>query len=299
MRRLAFVILALLAFLTLPLAATEAPSDRRCSKDGGICIRAESYVADVCRVIEEQAALNALDPNFLARLLWKESLFKYDAISHAGAQGIAQFMPGTARIVGLEDPFNPAQAIPKSARYLSQLTREFGNIGMAAVAYNGGEDRAARYIRDGGQLPSETLEYVHAITGHPAKTWRIGVPDALDMRLDATQAFYEACTTLAAARQIAHFKTPDYRGTAAVPVSPWGAIVASHASRAVTQRKYSRARAGNAALRARSVSYVRRSLPGMAGRLYTAQVGFGSRSGAQSFCAKVRAGGSSCIVLRN
>ena len=93
----------------------EAPDDRRCASDG-TCIRLASYVADVCGVIETAARRNRLDPSFFARLIWKESLFDAAAVSPAGAQGIAQFMPGTAELRGLADPFNPAEALLASAR---------------------------------------------------------------------------------------------------------------------------------------------------------------------------------------
>jgi hypothetical protein len=134
-------------------------------------------------------AHHKLDPHFFARLLWKESLFEPGAISPVGAQGIAQFMPGTAAMVGLDDPFNPAKAIEASARYLKQLSDGFGNLGLAAVAYNGGENRAARFKAQGGNLPWETQDYVQAITGKDAWVWRDNPPEALDIRLDKERSF--------------------------------------------------------------------------------------------------------------
>ena len=80
-----------------------------------------AFVADVCRRIEAAAKERDLPPGFLARLIWKESRFDPDAVSPKGASGIAQFMPGTAALRGLEDPFDPRTAIPASAHYLSDL----------------------------------------------------------------------------------------------------------------------------------------------------------------------------------
>ena len=149
MRPLVLVLLAALA--AFPASGYEAvdathgePAPRksdkiRCTDDGVTCISVVNYVPDVCSAIERAAGRHRLDPHFFARLLWKESLFEPGAISPVGAQGIAQFMPGTAVMVGLDDPFNPAKAIEVSARYLRKLTDDFGNIGLAAVAYNGGE----------------------------------------------------------------------------------------------------------------------------------------------------------------
>src|SRR5690606_41926809 len=61
-----------------------------------------------------------------------------NAVSYKGAQGIAQFMPGTAEERGLADPFEPKSAIGHSASLLTDLRREFGNFGLAAAAYNAG-----------------------------------------------------------------------------------------------------------------------------------------------------------------
>jgi soluble lytic murein transglycosylase-like protein len=71
-------------------------------------------------------------------LIWQESSFKIGVIRGAGARGVAQFMRGTAAERGLADPFDPEQAIPKVAELLHDLVSRFGNLGLAAVAYNGG-----------------------------------------------------------------------------------------------------------------------------------------------------------------
>ena len=164
-----------------------------------------SYIADVCRLIETAARRERLDPSFFARLIWKESLFDASAVSPAGAQGIAQFMPGTAELRGLEDPFNPAEALTASARYLADLASDFGNIGLAAVAYNGGEARAALFVAAKGALPAETRAYVQAITGHSADAWRDAPPDKLDLALPGEAGFQAACIAQAETRKLREF----------------------------------------------------------------------------------------------
>ena len=72
-------------------------------------------------------------------MIWQESRFQPDAVgpvtrSGARAQGIAQFMPGTASERRLLDPFDPVQALPKSAEFLDELRNQFGNLGLAAAA---------------------------------------------------------------------------------------------------------------------------------------------------------------------
>jgi hypothetical protein len=93
-------------------------------------------------------------------------------VSPKGAQGIAQFMPGTAALRKLSDPFDPARAIPASAHYLSDLSGMFGSLGLAAAAYNAGEQRVADWLSGAGQLPAETKNYVMFITGRSAEEWK-------------------------------------------------------------------------------------------------------------------------------
>ena len=77
------------------------------------CIRPEHFAYDLCQQIENTSRNNGIDPAFFARLLWQESRFDPNALSHAGAQGIAQFMPQTAKLRGLPDSYNPAQAVER------------------------------------------------------------------------------------------------------------------------------------------------------------------------------------------
>jgi soluble lytic murein transglycosylase-like protein len=92
----------------------------------------------ICHALAGAAAANDLPVEFFTRLIWQESRFNPEAVSRAGAQGVAQFMPGTARLRGLENPFDPLEAIAKSAQLLRDLHWEFGNLGLAAAAYNAG-----------------------------------------------------------------------------------------------------------------------------------------------------------------
>lgn len=301
-----FLIPFLIAMTAFPALARDADSqaapaaavedkERRCTADGRHCITLSAYIPDVCRVIERTATENQLDPHFFARLLWKESLFEPGAISPVGAQGIAQFMPGTADLVGLDDPFNPAKAIDASARYLKKLSDGFGNVGLAAVAYNGGENRAARYKAEGGRLPWETQDYVQAITGITADIWRDDPPstDKLDLRLDKDTPFLQACTTLAANRRIREFATPEHAW-------PWGVIVASHPNRSGATQQVNRLnRQLRPILGGKRVSYVQRRLTGSPRRVFTAQIGYSSKSEASSFCTRLRSLGGRCLVLKN
>jgi hypothetical protein len=133
----------------------------------------------VCEKLANAASESGLPILFFVRLIWQESGFDPFAISHAGAQGVAQFMPRVAAEMGLADPFDPAQALPKSAQFLRSLRDQFGNLGLAAAAYNAGAKRVQDWLDKGRRLPKETRDYVRNITGHAAELWKDKQPQAL------------------------------------------------------------------------------------------------------------------------
>jgi len=140
----------------------------------------------VCYLMREVAIENELPEPLFTRLIWQESKFKPNVVSHVGARGIAQFMPATAAERGLEDPFDPIQALPASGAFLRDLVEQFGNFGLAAAAYNGGPGRVGRWLKGEGGLPEETRNYVIQITGRTAEHWRNIAdaephPEALDV----------------------------------------------------------------------------------------------------------------------
>ena len=128
---------------------------------------------EICDTLAKAAQSNALPIAYFIRLLFQESAFDAGSVSSAGAQGIAQFMPETAATEGLQNPFDPLQAIPASARLLRKLFDRFGNLGLAAAAYNAGPKRIQDWLAKKGELPQETEGYVKIVTGRPAKTWRV------------------------------------------------------------------------------------------------------------------------------
>jgi soluble lytic murein transglycosylase-like protein len=140
---------------------------------------------EVCDTLAQAAQDNKLPAPFFIRLLFQESGFKPGIVSHAGAQGIAQFMPETAASVGLDNPFDPLQAIPASARLLRNLIDKFGNLGLAAAAYNAGPKRIHDWLTRKGKLPSETQGYVKVITGRPADSWKGTKNEAIATKLPA------------------------------------------------------------------------------------------------------------------
>jgi soluble lytic murein transglycosylase-like protein len=136
-----------------------------------------------CTTLAESAQAHDLPVGFFTNLIWQESRFDAKAVSHAGAQGVAQFMPKVASEVGLSNPFDPLQALPAAARLLRSLFNHFGNFGLAAAAYNAGPKRVADWLSKRAKLPEETRHYVLTITGRPADHWRGAKPDPVAFKL--------------------------------------------------------------------------------------------------------------------
>src|SRR5215813_9447959 len=145
---------------------------RKDNGDGAPNASADVSPEQICTTLAAAAQDNDLPLSFFSNLIWQESRFALRAMSPAGAQGIAQFMPKTAAAVGLDDPFDPRQALPASARLLHDLQQRYGNVGLAAAAYNAGEGRVNGWLHRGGVLPQETRNYVLIITGVPVEQWK-------------------------------------------------------------------------------------------------------------------------------
>jgi hypothetical protein len=125
----------------------------------------------LCSAVVSVARANNLPIPFFANLIWQESNFNTKVISRAGAQGIAQFMPKTAVEFGLINPFEPIHALNVAGRFVRELHEQFGNLGLAAMAYNAGPRRVINWVAKRGELPGETRNYVLKITGRPAEAW--------------------------------------------------------------------------------------------------------------------------------
>jgi hypothetical protein len=137
----------------------------------------------LCDTLASSAQTSGLPVSFFSNLIWQESRFVFRAVSPAGALGIAQFMPRTAAAVGLTNPFDPLKALPASARLQGGLFQRFGNLGLAAAAYNAGEARVNYWLSNKSGLPQETRNYVLAITGLPVEHWKAAARGLQSFRL--------------------------------------------------------------------------------------------------------------------
>ncbi|WP_244490799.1 lytic transglycosylase domain-containing protein [Aureimonas frigidaquae] len=256
----------------------------------------DDAVGAICDLIAENAAATGMSPDFLARLIWKESRFDAGAVSPVGARGIAQFMPYTADERGLADPFDPKQAIRHSALYLRDLRDALGSWGLAAAAYNGGINRVRRWMGSDGRLPYETEDYVLSITARPAAWFREEAGRDIEPRpLDAALDFPEACRNLPIMRTRAIFALEE-----SAPMRPWGVQVAGHVNEAIALNIYRRLQDAHPRLLGGVEPILMRARPASGPRRITAvRIGADSRGEADSFCRRLRADGGACMVLRN
>jgi len=262
------------------------------------CLRPSHFVHDVCQALEAFSTDHELDPGFFTRLIWQESRFDPNALSHANAMGIAQFIASTAEMRGLTDPYNPADALEHSAEYLGELTRKYGNHGLAAVAYNGGERRANGLVAQTGGLARETINYVKIITGLSAETWRDAPPDTPDFRLDKEASFRSACHALGRKRRLTAYPEQE-PGKPDIP--KWGVQLAFGVTEKSARSKFRQAtRSCRRLIGDETPNLVwSKSRASPKGGYYMARLGRNDRDTAWRFCRKLKASGCLCAVYKN
>lgn len=164
-------------FLVLLLCCSVAMSfSRAAASENGYVSGISRYIVSVnsslsgsaryiAACIVDSSERNGVDPVLLTALISQESRFRPDAVSPAGAIGLGQLMPATAKALGVDDPYDAAQNIEGSAKYLGQMLRKFAGqstpIVRALAAYNAGPGAVAGY--NGVPPYRETDNYVWSI----------------------------------------------------------------------------------------------------------------------------------------
>jgi hypothetical protein len=266
--------------------------------------KAQQYDDSLCAMIESAALAHDLPVEFFARVIWQESRFRADAVgpktrSGHRAQGMAQFMPYTAAERGLLDPFDPVQALPKSAEFLRELWLEFGNLGLAAAAYNAGPRRVRDWLSGGGHMPSETRTYVRAITGMTLEEWK----EQREKPSPPASPRNPGCGELMALLK----QTPNIfldqleQRVKLVGASPWGVQLAAGFSRARVLSVYARLmNRFSGILGEHDPSILTTLLRSRGTRIfYQVRLGAKTRSAANDLCSQIRRAGGACMVLRN
>jgi hypothetical protein len=259
--------------------------------------RSEPY----CEALENAAASHDLPLDFFVRLIRQESDFDPNSVSHKGAQGIAQFMPGTARWRGLADPFEPLQALHESARWLRELREQFGNLGLAAAAYNAGPRRVQDWLAGRGPLPLETRDYVRIITGRVAEDWTRG---SVDDRVESQKGV--PCSELA--RRLRSPRNSVSAGIGGAPGDevktergPWGLQLIGNWSEAKALSDYKQLQKRfSSVLGDRAPMIIRSQMAGHGSApWYLIRVAESTRDRAKQLCSRLEAAGGSCLVFRN
>jgi hypothetical protein len=254
----------------------------------------ETVEQALCRLIEGAARAQRVPHDILTKLIWQESSFRPRVVSPAGAQGIAQFMPGTAKERGLIDPFDPEQAIPKAAEFIAHLAEQFGNLGLAAAAYNGGPARVASWLAGRGELPAETQNYVIAITGRSAEEWATEAKEKKDAANESGSDGTQTCLQI-----VATLRVPGRGDTIEAPFAPWGVQLAGNFSKDRALASFRRASQSYTSL----LKDVRPMIIGTRLRyrgtrtFYRVRAPAETRQAAEELCRNIRSIGGSCIVL--
>lgn len=269
-------------------------------KQAGLALAGpKPFVDIVCPIMQQQAEARGLPPMPFVRLIWKESRFNPQAVSPKGAQGIAQFMPGTAEERGLYDPFEPKMAIMHSASLLADLRREFGNFGLAAAAYNAGAERVRNWLAGSGGLPGETQNYVEFVTGRAAEEWKLAETELPEALKTAGLEVQDSCRKLAPLVVRAVYESEPL--TASGAWRPWGVQVSTSFSKAKALAQFGRLKRQHASLLGGREPFVlpERNLSRGRRSMYMVQIGSDSRDDAAKLCASLRSAGGACIVQKN
>ena len=260
---------------------------------------APSTASQLCPTLEQAAAENGLPFDFFVRVIWQESRFNAFAVSPKGAQGIAQFMPRTANWRGLSDPFDVSAALKASASYLRDLRTRFGNLGLAAAAYNAGPQRVQDWLSVRGGLPKETRQYVQIVTGHSAEEWTGGtaranleLPEPMPCSDVAKFGFRTAAKSDSGIE-----KAPANSSFQAKP--GWGVQLIGSPSQASALASFQQLQKAYKNILMTRQPLVIQSKVGTSGFWYRVRVVTDTRTEADKLCTGLRAAGASCLVQRN
>lgn len=254
----------------------------------------QNFAKDVCAIIGDEARYRGLPLQFFARLIWRESLFDPNAISPVGAEGIAQFMPYTAKLRGLDDAFAPHKALPASAHFLADLKRDLGNLGLAAAGYNAGAGAVTAWLQGQRELPYETQDYVLFVTGRPAEDWADRKADHPIPEIGKGE-FLDSCIKLVN-RQLNPSPAVEK-----APRKPWGVVLSGGFSQSRALQAFQRIKGRYPSLLGKAKPYVARkkNLSMGSRRMVSVMVGTDSRAEADALCGKLQALGGACMVTKN
>ncbi len=245
------------------------------------------FAETLCLELGWASQKNDLPSEFFTRLIWQESRWRR-----------------------LDDPFEPIAALHESARWLSELRAQFGNLGLAAAAYNAGPRRVQEWLAGRGPLPGETRAYVRIITGRTAEEWvKIGANEAREGRIGVIPCD-QIARIIAGSREASlppHQPAPGRSASDAAATgeraawAPWGLQLTGNWSEAQALAAYRDLQKKFPAILGDRPPLVLRGA--MAGRgsaaWYRVRVAESTRERANQLCAKLESAGGRCLVYRN
>ena len=255
----------------------------------------------LCLTIESAARASDLPLGFFARVIWRESRFQWDAVgpltrNGQRAEGIAQFMPETARERRLLDPFDPVQALPKAAEFLSELRHQFGNLGLAAAAYNAGPRRVREWLAGVAGIPEETRNYVLAITGTSIEDWA-NASSKESMSEGAPMASCRDMIALLESTPNNGFVAGLQRRVTRAVVKPWGVQIATGFNRDDALAMYARAIKTLSGVIGRQNDPVLIHVRGTSS-FFQVRIGADTRREADDLCSRIHRASGACLVKR-
>ena len=278
---------------SLVLAAV--PSSARAEPAG------ETIDQALCRMIEGAAASHRMPVDFFTRSSGRRAAFGRARRAGRGRRAWRSSCRGPPRERGLADPFDPEQAIPKSAELLDELRGRFGNLGLAAAAYNGGPARVEAWLAGRGGLPAR-----HAIMSRasPAARRTTGPRRARRCRPMQPEGPPTKCLVLVAAfrrgsdrRMIEAYGGPIEES----PLAPWGVQLAGNFSKERALASYARARARHADILREVVPMVIGTRMRSRGTraFYRVRIPAATRQAAVDICGRLHKAGGACVVLKS
>lgn len=287
---LRFPALLAVALTCLPLATASA--DPRTPAAAVVTATDDETLESLCLMIESAATANDLPLGFFSRVIWQEGHFQLNTVGPQREQMITGAWP-------VLDPFDPVQALPKAAEFLSGLRGQFGNLGLAGAAYHLGPERLQAWLAGTGAIPQETRDYVISVSGASLDDWvRAGRGGTL--RDAAAPASCPALIAMLKSQPNRFVSELEQRTRLSV-ARPWGVQLAAGFDREQALASYAqemrrlRPVIGNQDVTLLAGIFRSRGTS----PFYQARIGVDTRPVAEALCNRIRLAGGACFVLRN
>jgi hypothetical protein len=207
-------------------------------------------------------------------------------------------MPKTAVWRGVANPFDPIEAIAKSAELLRDLRTQFGNLGLAAAAYNAGSKRVQDWLARRRSLPQETRAYVRIVTGRSAEQWTTASPSALSVKLPDGVPCPEITKLLAKRRSPTLATASKSEAAPSKSEIVWAVQLIGDSSETNALAAYHQLQKRHSSILGAYQPLVIQNR-GKSASWYRVRIGTNTRESAERLCANLRAAGGSCLVQRN